>query len=166
MVLRSREDVVFLPLTALVQYLAIILVIIAGCKPANHTPENIEKAIIGEWETVSFAVDVTTANNRDSSYSIKVAEGQWPEKMRLLPARTIFSEHNYTLIMRNMGDTIVQQHRGIWRLKDDSLMMIEPATKYIYHLSWKKNSLYLSARIDWDRDGVQDDAYEAILKKL
>ena len=86
--------------------------------------------------------------------------------MGFLPARTIFSEHNYTLIMRNMGDTIVQQHRGVWTLKDDSLMMIEPGTKYIYHLGWKKNSLYLNARIDWDGDGAQDDMYEAVLKKL
>ncbi len=127
---------------------------------------NLKKDIIGEWETVSFHVDVNSFNNTDSSYSVIVGKGQWEEKLGMKPIVTKFSENNvYIMNFYDTQDSVIDSKKGLWSVFGDTLMMMEPDATYQYHVMTKNEHIQFQALLDWDGDGVEDDEYRRIESK-
>ncbi|MCR9286701.1 MAG: hypothetical protein NXI23_04840 [Bacteroidetes bacterium] len=129
--------------------------------------DNFKKSLIGEWETVSFKVDVNSVNNTDSSYSLFVGHGEWKEKLNLKPFKTNYRENNtYEMSFWDMSDSIVDVKRGLWSVFGDTLILMEPDGTYQYQVRSKNNHLQFESLLDWDGDGVEDDAYMRVEKRV
>ncbi|RMG85040.1 MAG: hypothetical protein D6714_06760 [Bacteroidetes bacterium] len=122
--------------------------------------ENLKKTIVGNWETVSFKVDVRTANNTDSSYSFYVGRNEWEQKLNMHPFQTFFRENNtYSMQIMSAADSLVDTRRGLWSVFGDTLMLIEADGSYQYRVRAKNKYLQFESLLDWDGDGQEDDAY-------
>jgi hypothetical protein len=129
--------------------------------------DNLKKSLIGQWETISFKVDVNTFNNTDSSYSILVGASDWDKKLNMKPFQTNFKNNNtYEMTFTNLTDSLVDMKRGLWSVFGDTLMLMESDGTYQYRVRSKNKHLQFESLLDWDGDGSEDDAYMRIEKRI
>jgi hypothetical protein len=65
-----------------------------------------------------------------------------------------------------MSDSIVDVKRGLWSVFGDTLILMEPDGTYQYQVRSKNNHLQFESLLDWDGDGVEDDAYMRVEKRV
>lgn len=112
-------------------------------------------------------VIILSLDGRDSSYSIEVKEGEWESKIGMRPVLTeFFPDHKYRREYHDLNDSLTQLNRGIWNVFGDTLMLIEPKATYQYRLKPVDGRLLFQTWLDWDGDGVEDDEYTGIQKKI
>jgi hypothetical protein len=122
--------------------------------------------LAGTWESSAFRVTINTANNSDSTYQDAISEDEWASRMKMKPIESYFQQDNkYIAEYRNLGDSLVRRHRGIWNIFGDSLVIIEPDAIYQYTLSREGDRVLFKSMVDWDGDGKEDDEYIGIYKK-
>lgn len=147
-------------------YLGCLFLLCLGCKTEDP---DFPKELTGQWEINSFTVSVTTFGNQDSSFTLEIDPGQWPEKMSLQPERILFlMNHRFSSEAYNLDDELVYRRRGMWDLRGDTLLrLIEPKGIDDYRLRWlDADQVFIRGRLDWDRDGEIDDVYGAKLQRL
>lgn len=110
---------------------------------------------------------ILSLDGLDSSYSISVREQEWEAKLGMRPILTeFFPDHKYRREYRDLQDSLTQVNRGIWNLFGDTLMLIEPGATYQYKLRLEGDFLRFETYLDWDGDGVEDDEYTGMQKKI
>ncbi len=144
---------------------AILLVITPGCDEAPKK-EKWSGDLSGVWESASFRVEVRTPNNTDTTHLIEVSEQEWAQKMKMKPIEAYYQQdHKYVAEYRNLSDSLIRRHRGIWNTFGDTLVVIEPDAIYQYTMEWENQKVLFKSRVDWDADGLEDDIYIGIYKK-
>lgn len=122
----------------------------------------------GAWESVSFKVTIHSANHADSTIVFEVKEENWQQKLGSKPIQTSFYKDNkYKRLFRNEGTIANDTLRGIWNTFGDTLMLIEPTTTYQYQVQILPNGLAeFRTMMDWDGDGLTDDEYIGLERKV
>lgn len=136
--------------------------------PANErAPLPYDSLLVGQWQQVGMEVVITSMDGLDSSYSISVPPEKWEEQMNIRPIFTeYFPDHRYRTEFRDLRDSLTRVSRGIWNIFGDTLLLIEPDATYQYRMERHPAGLKLFTFLDWDGDGVEDDEYTGIQKKL
>lgn len=135
----------------------------------TQTPSsNLKEALPGVWESVSFEVNIQSANNADSTIVFKVAEENWEEKLGTKPIQTFFyTDNKYKRLFRGANTVAYDTLRGMWNVFGDTLMLIEPNATYQYQVNIQDNGLAeFRSLMDWDGDGESDDEYLGIERKI
>lgn len=135
---------------------------------AGAEENRLREVIPGTWEGVSMKVNVYSANGiADSSFVFQVNDGDWENLFSVLPPRTYFERNNkYRIEYRDRRDSVMSTSRGIWNVMGDTLMMIEPDQTQQYQVRYDKGMLFFIGQRDWDEDGVEDDAYQEVKRRV
>lgn len=146
-------------------FLSILFLIPVSCKEVPQATRW-NGNLVGVWESSAFRVNVNTANNTDSSYQVVVPEEEWEDRMNMKPIEAYFQQDNkYIAEYRNLNDSLIRRHRGIWNTFGDSLVIIEPDAIYQYIMTRENKRVLFHSLVDWDGDGKEDDEYVGIYKK-
>ncbi len=133
----------------------------------NSTTALAKEDLVGTWETKYFKVMVITADGADSTYIFEVSEEYWEDRFQVKPVRTYFEPDNtYRTEYRGLNDSLVSVTRGMYNVFGDTLMLIEPEATYQYRVLLKEGQAHWRATIDWDGDGVEDDEYYSIQRRV
>jgi hypothetical protein len=135
-----------------------------GGKPARPLQENLP----GTWESVSVQVVVNSAEgDTTESYVFEVPEEEWARRLGMKPIRSFFFPNNtYRQEFMTVNDSMINVARGIWNAFGDTLMLIEPDATYQYVVKFDKGMMELRALLDWDGDGLEDDDYLGIHRRV
>lgn len=149
------------------------LLLLAACKresagPEKPAPADLKKELPGTWEIIHLKVDVNTFDNDpDSSFVFEVREENWEKWTQVKPARTFFEAGNqYHRVFRTLKGDTMGVTRGMWNVFGDTLMLIEPDTSYSFIVSIANGLSEYHRRVDWDRDGQEDDEYLEIHRRI
>lgn len=140
-----------------------------SAKPENAEEESVvlSQELPGTWESILVRVEVSTAENTDSSYVFEVREEEWLERTGMQPIKAYFQPNNqYRQVFTAGNDTVISEARGLWNTFSDTLMMIEPNATYQYVVKIDKGLAEFRTMLDWDGDGVKDDSYLGVHRKI
>lgn len=152
--------------------LLLATILLAGCNAeteseadmaaAKLTGVAMTEAMLGTWEITEMRVTAPTYLGADSTFSQHITEADWSRVYGVKPAQTIYTDDGKlkrTYYFKNGQVTDVVN--GLWRIKNDSLQVIEPNITLNYLPTIEGEKLKLKGLIDYDRDGEVDDRYEA-----
>ena len=134
----------------------------------TSTTTNYREFLPGTWEKIGLRVEVNSFNNQDSTFTVQVREEDWAKTTQSLPTLTYFLlDNKYRQEFRALnGDTLFVS-RGMWNIFGDTLILVEPDTSYQFLLSVNESSnLEMRRQIDWDGDGLEDDDYLEIHRRI
>ncbi len=147
---------------------------LAGCS-GNEAGESSETAskkelaavLQGTWESVTINVKIHSMENTDSTAYFSIPEESWKDVYLVKPPRMFFeADKKYRREHRNFQDSLISMSRGIWNVFGDTLMMIEPDATYQYRVRQADGLITFFTLLDWDGDGVEDDEYEEVKRKV
>jgi hypothetical protein len=131
--------------------------------PGSSAPPNLQKDLLGTWETTYLEIKVDTYHNTDSSYVWTVESADWKNKLRVLPYQSYFdANHRFNVEYRDLQGKLLKEEKGIWNAFGDTLLLIRPDVTLQYKVAFHDKQAYFSGLVDWDSDGVEDDAYFSI----
>lgn len=135
---------------------------------AKEQPKDLKTEILGTWQGVSIDVKVNSANGTDSTDVFQVNENNWARKLGMQPSVLRFYQegNKYTRQFINPAGVPIDTMRGMWNIFGDTLMLIEPTATYQYSTTLENGLLKYRAMIDWDGDGLEDDEYEGVDRKV
>lgn len=140
----------------------------AAEKDATPPAVDYREFLPGTWEKIGLTVDINSFNNQDSAFTVQVREEDWAETTQSLPTLTYFLlDNKYRQEFRALnGDTLFVS-RGMWNIFGDTLHLVEPDTSYQFLLSINESrNLEMRRQIDWDGDGLDDDDYLEIHRRI
>lgn len=153
--------------------LLVFVLFMSACTEQIELRKNKElsEQLLGEWSTVALKLTMHSYNNRDTLYVFEVKEEEWEQKMNILPIRTTYkADGTYASEHRSLQDKIIYTPAGTWFVLGDTLVVRdtfpEPGLAYKYKITLKSDSLILTGLEDCDRDGVADDDYYGLQRKL
>lgn len=125
-------------------------------------PQALSEALLGTWEIIDLQVDIPSYLGEDSSVVERIQEADWGKIYGVKPARTTFTpdgklKRTYYFANGQISDIT----HGLWKAEGDSLTFIEPGVVYRYFPQLEGEKLRLQGRVDWDKDGEEDDDYSA-----
>jgi hypothetical protein len=134
---------------------------------SSENDQQLFPRIMGEWQNLSLVVKIQSRdNNPDSSAVFEVPEGQWEEVLQIRPIVTVFLEDStYSSTYSNLKDSVVNTSTGTWKVKGDSLYLINKEQNTSYYVRFDGNKAEFTGYIDWDQDGNADDLYVGVQKK-
>ena len=132
-------------------------------KAAANTTSLYER-LMGTWETTYIKVDIRSAENEpDSSYLFEIEEGQFERIFQVKPYRTYFApDSTFRTVHRGIPGDIISEDKGLWNTFGDTLMLLQPDATMQFKVSIDKGMGHFTGFVDFDGDGMQDDAYYAI----
>lgn len=122
------------------------------------------KDLIGTWEQTTLLITYNSNSGIEDSITVfEVKEENWVQTLSIQPVRSIFMpDSTFRQEFRTPSDSLYSRQRGLWNLIDDTLIMITPEATYTYQIELSGSGLsHYRSVLDWDGDGVEDDAYEA-----
>jgi hypothetical protein len=135
--------------------------------PATDPAADLETALIGTWETVEVAIDYATYFNGDTTHSERITEAEWGQKYGVHPPSTEFTpDGKLRRTHRMKTGEVANITPGIWRVQEDSLLVIEPNITFTYAYDLRGDRLELTGLTDQDRDGQRDDNYRAVFRQV
>ena len=156
--------------------IAIYLTLIISCQSSNEKQanseepkeiESLEKAILGTWENVSLSVTVHSVNNTDSTKKVNIPRSEWEEKLKIKPIQTTYLEDGtFTSEYRDLNDSLVNKNEGLWAVAGDSLALTSDEVTTKYWAECKNDTAVFTGYLDWDGDGLADDLYKGVQRKL
>lgn len=163
-----------------ISYLGLVLLALISLQACRNAPDNVDETtttaaasalteiLPGTWESVSMKVNVYSADSiPDSTYVFQINDGDWESVFTVQPPRTYFeSDNKYRIEYRDRRDSIISVSRGIWNVIGDTLMMIEEDQTMQGKIKYDKGLLYFIGLRDWDEDGMEDDAYLEVKRRV
>lgn len=122
------------------------------------------KDLIGTWEQTTMLITYnSTSGIEDSMTVFEVKEENWIKTLSIQPVRSIFkADSTFRQEFRTPTDSLYSRQRGLWNLIGDTLIMITSEATYTYEIELDGSGLsHYRSILDWDGDGMEDDAYEA-----
>lgn len=162
-------------------YIVIIVIIAFGCTSSTESrsasedqveqksDKPIDKAtfMVGTWKNLNLQVAMKSYKSSEDDSLLLVGENQWEEILQIKPILTVYnSDGSYTSDYRNPSDSLVLQGKGEWSIAGDSLIMIEYGISNNYFLKIEGDKAEFTANLDWDEDGLKDDAYHCVQQKV
>ncbi len=127
----------------------------------------LEQDLIGVWVNESMRVWVRSYNHSDTSFIVDINEENWDLKMTIKPiTTTINADGTYSSEFRNSFDSLIYIPEGTWLLDGDSLIMEDRQDTYKYQVFVDGNRAEFRSIVDWDGDGVADDEYFGVQRKI
>lgn len=143
----------------------ILVVAIAGTLLFGCGPKaDLNKALVGEWETKSLRINYETYKGGDTSHLEKISQDMLEQAYSF---GTTFKEGGeFTTSHQNHVDSTFENEKGNWEVSGDSLFMIgeEGTVKFEVKMQGDKVAEFRSLA-DWDEDGEADDEYFAIMRR-
>lgn len=131
--------------------------------PVSSSPLNLPKILPGNWETSYLEIKVDTYLNTDSSFVWKVESADWQNKLKVHPYQSYFDDnHHFKVEYRGAQGKLIKEEKGIWNTFGDTLLLIRPDVTLQYKVAFHDQKMYFSGLVDWDSDGLEDDAYFSI----
>ena len=153
-------------------FLSLLFLIVSCNSDSSATTQKVdlEKALIGTWESVSVNVLVQTPDStEEESYEFVIGENEWETKIGSLPILTYYETENntYRMLFRNAstlpdGDMI----RGKWFVNGSTLRMVTDNDTNEYEVTLEGGLMTFKQTVDWDGDGATDDEYTAVHRKI
>ena len=138
----------------------------ASAPPSSSTPVDIEKELLGTWETVEIDVQYQTYQSQDTAFRQTIREADWKQLYGVRPARTEFTpdgKHRRTHQLST--GQIADVTNGLWKAQGpDSLLIIEPNHTLYYAHELRGDRLVLTGLVDYDQDGAVDDEYRSVMR--
>lgn len=123
---------------------------------------DLDKALLGTWEITEMRVKAPTYLGGDTAFVQHIKEAEWDKLYGVKPAKTLFTEDGKLKRTHYFNNgQVADVVNGLWRIKGDSLFVIEPNITFTYFPTLEGEKLKLIGKIDYDRDGEADDNYEA-----
>ena len=127
---------------------------------AEADRQNLDRALLGTWETVAYNIDYQTYRGGDTAYTETIREADWGKVYGVRPPSTVFtSDGKLRRTYRMRSGEVANVTNGLWKPQGDSLLVIEPNVTYVYFPELRGDRLTLSGVLDLDRDGKADDTY-------
>ncbi|MDZ7606141.1 MAG: hypothetical protein U5K79_11270 [Cyclobacteriaceae bacterium] len=127
----------------------------------------LEQDLVGVWVNESMRVWVRSYNHSDTSFIVDINEENWDLKMTIKPITTsIYSNGTYISEFSNSFDSLIYNPEGSWLLDGDSLIMEDHQATYKYQVFIDGNRAEFKSILDWDSDGVADDEYFGVQRKI
>ncbi len=151
-------------------FIAVLLAFSLGaCQSTEGETEkpDLKSILPGTWDAVSLKVQVNSANGTDSSYVFDVPERDWLRKIGQ-PIKTFYQleQNNYKRSYYDQKGNKLDEDRGKWYVFGDSLMLVTPDATYNYTVKIEGMKASFFSMIDWDGDGVEDDEYTGVHRKI
>ncbi len=116
----------------------------------SNTAAALQDELPGKWRATGVTIHIT--DSLTVTQTLQIDEATLREK----PILWEFESGNR---YRTTSGAEGTQARGIWNAFSDTLMMVEPKVTYQYLVNFTANEAIFRARLDWDGDGEEDDAY-------
>lgn len=125
--------------------------------------QRLQESLLGTWEITEMRVKSPTYQGiADSTFIQHIKEADWLQVYGVKPARTTYTEDGkLKRILYFRDGSVTDVINGLWKVKGDSLLVIEPNITFDYETEVSGEKLKLKGLIDYDRDGEADDTYEA-----
>ena len=137
---------------------------VSGIKDSNG---KLAGQLIGEWRNVYLKVIIHHQN--DPVDVLEADSSNWEAKLKIHPIRTHFNKDgSYYSEYLNLKDSIVRRPTGIWKAKDDSVIITQltpDKAVYKFKLIINNDHATFNGNIDFNEDGNEDDVYFGIQKK-
>lgn len=131
------------------------------------TKEELTALLQGTWESITINVKINSMENTDSTAYFSIPEESWKNEYKVKPPRMFFeADQKYRREHRTFQDSLISRSRGIWNIFGDTLMMIEPDATYQYRVRPANGRITFYTLLDWDGDGLEDDEYEEVKRKV
>lgn len=136
-----------------------------GDTSQNKPTSSFEKLIVGTWEHREMFLQVNNYEQSDSTFTLDVRAGEWPEKLNVERILTEYRpDHTYRMYFYGLEGDLEKTVRGVWNnFGDSTLLHIEPDGTYEYRLGQKGKDWILENTLDWDGDQEVDDDYRLVL---
>jgi hypothetical protein len=134
-----------------------------GSDQGSTTKPDLRTKLPGVWETTYLQIKVDSYHNTDSSFVYTVESADWVKKLGVQPYQFAFDDqHHFTTEYRNQAGVLIKEEKGIWNAFGDTLMLIRPDVTLQYLVALRNGEAYFTGLVDWDSDGLEDDAYFSI----
>ncbi len=123
----------------------------------------------GTWEMNSLSVLALSHDGiADSVYALQIREQDWLKVFRTQPSQFAFrADNQFRIYYRDIQGNPIDSAKGIWNSFGDTLMLISPEETIPYRVRYKPGSLAeYRAQMDWDKDGEEDDQFQATFRKV
>lgn len=145
------------------------IALVYACQPDKKEAQgplvDLKSALPGTWETKYLQITMPTYQGGDSTNVFEASEEYWEARFLVKPYRTYFSpEQKYHTVHRGLHDELISESRGMWNTFGDTLLMVEEGSTIQYKLLIEKGQAHLSALLDWDQDGQEDDEYYMVYR--
>ncbi len=142
-------------------------IVVADSLVEENYLSQLEQDLIGVWVNESMRVWVRSYNHSDTSFIVDINEENWDLKMTIKPiTTTIYADGTYISEFRNSFDSLIYSPEGSWLLDGDSLIMHDRQAIYHYQVFVDGNRAEFKSILDWDSDGVADDEYFGVQRKI
>ncbi|MEO0341282.1 MAG: hypothetical protein AAF242_18990 [Bacteroidota bacterium] len=123
--------------------------------------------LLGTWEAKYLKVQGASYQGSDSAFVFEVNEGEWEKNYRVRPFRTFFGQDStYRTVRRGLRGDYIGEDRGLWRNFGDTLMLLQSNATLQYKIRIIDGQAHWIGLVDWDLDGLEDDSYYAIMRKV
>jgi len=128
----------------------------------------LDSLLPGTWQHEKMQIWINELSPDDSSYVITIEAEDWQDKLRIQPTEvTFFPDHKFQRFTKDLQEITKDSAKGIWNVfGDTSLLFVERNATYQYQLQRLGDQLQLQTHLDWDGDGLEDDSYLLIMRKL
>lgn len=144
----------------LIAPLLLVMIFLSACNTDNRT--ELEKKLIGQWESLSINVEI----NKEGAAprTLDVPKSKWEEKLKIQPIVTTYNaDSTYTSVYKSLEGKVITTNKGTWMVKNDLLHLkqVEPKkSSFKYTVEFSGDSALFKGDIAWDLDGIQDDKYQ------
>jgi len=149
----QRSLILFLPL------------VMMGCGPneeeiLKETNRKLTESLPGTWQVTYLRVDIDSyqGGGRDSIFEAR--EESWETQFQVKPFRLFFArDEKFHQTFRGRENTLLGEYFGVWKLRGDTLNMVQSDQDVDYKIEIGKGQLQMIGLMDWDKDGNNDDTY-------
>lgn len=143
----------------------ILLLLAIACDKKETLPERNE--IVGVWEYTSLNVKVNSPDNESGEAEYFFLAENWPKELGITPILTrINDDGTWTNEFYVMPDSTPQKLLGNWEVVRDSIFFKQDGMTTAYSFNIKNNILTFKGLTDFDQDGMKDDDYKGVQKKI
>lgn len=154
----------------------LLLGLLFTCQQATEQEQVIEEStrpgvaredLLGTWEAKYLKVQGSSYQGSDSAFIFEVSEGDWEKNYRVRPFRTFFNQDStFRTVRRGLNGDYIGEDRGLWQNFGDTLMLLQSNATLQYKIRIIDGQAHWIGLIDWDLDGLEDDSYYSIMRKV
>jgi hypothetical protein len=157
-------------------FLLAMLLLLGACKSDGKKAntgqsDSLKRYFVGEWVSQDLELRINSYGNTDSLHQVIANPDNWERVMEQLPIRTIFmADNRYRSEYRDLDSNLIDAFSGVFEVDQDSIVLhiLKPKHDTRRHawVSMNDSTCGFSSVYDADLDGVKDDEFFTIMRKV
>jgi len=131
----------------------------------------LKKIIVGNWETVSVRIELTSITDPTAPSVIEATPDTWADKMRMKPPRSKYlADGSFSSAYIDLSGQVIKEVKGRYKVEGEGLTLTSD-DKHYDGLQYRcrvisQDTFQYTTNIDFDNDGERDDKLTGIARRI